>query len=889
MLVTFKSRSESSRQKEVDNSSNSGNSGNCGNSGNSGSSTSKLVSAPSKTFAPTKTSRDYAIANEAKFKILKPTATTSAGNTTTSPVSYQVPQTNSIPPGSMKTINTPNDLYKFKENGRSRYGCLTCKVRKKKCDEIMPVCSACSRLNKKCYYVDRDTMTQEEIRVLREKVQMEESTQKVRKRKGKVKTNASLPSRIDKQVVTDLLNKEIHRPPSSTNSSSSPSLAHSPPPLPPPPPPTMQPTHTTASTSTSPSPFVQGPFKVSTPTSDLRSTNSPTAYHLAGLNSPTIQSLMNPIDEQAEPNTVEAIVPETNSLDKQTLQNPHPDSKALTSKLQQDPLSPFMLHDELSSPSSFLNLLRDMTQSRSKSGHSESDHHHKNTSNQRNKANQPQEDDELKRFMQSPVLSLMMNPNESGNSHHELTHTHGHGHNYNNDHDNDNFHNNFNTLRFSNSYADLISTLTSHFTPDPQPPPLHIPELTDPTYKYLYNYYVDVVANKISISPDESNSFQHVILPLAQKDQGVLYAVLAWAAYQLGGDWQDEAEKFVKKAVLHFRKGIGSGIGYEDRQTVINKFALILTLIGAEICNGDVKRWSVYLNWGWKLLESNGGIANFNLTKEEHWLITNFAYHDLLASPTCDRGTYYSPLIYDQIFDDKQGFLSGQLHPLTGVAKRLFRLIGEINTLLSTSRKQLKQYYERGIHDSIERYSPMDEELSSEFGSETSDHGKAARLLADVVAKAKEIETEIENAKPDRSDLNNLSDRDLELQLTLFVAFQSSAKLFLRESVLRCNPSQIESQLINNDLIKCLDILIGTSVQASLVFPVFISGIHCVSKHDRQLMLQRVNSFIQNYGMYNVHRVKDVMERIWKENERGNDVLDWHEMLNELGWDLNFA
>ena len=29
----------------------------------------------------------------------------------------------------------------------------------------------------------------------------------------------------------------------------------------------------------------------------------------------------------------------------------------------------------------------------------------------------------------------------------------------------------------------------------------------------------------------------------------------------------------------------------------------------------------------------------------------------------------------------------------------------------------------------------------------------------------------------------------------------------------------LESQVLNNDLIKCLDVLVGTSVQASLVFP----------------------------------------------------------------------
>ena len=77
-----------------------------------------------------------------------------------------------------------------------------------------------------------------------------------------------------------------------------------------------------------------------------------------------------------------------------------------------------------------------------------------------------------------------------------------------------------------------------------------------------------------------------------------------------------------------------------------------------------------------------------------------------------------------------------------------------------------------------------------------------------------------------------LTDQELELQLTLFEAFQL-CKLFLRQSIMKCNPSMLESQVLNNDLIKCLDVLVGTSVQASLVFPIFISGIHCVSDTTR--------------------------------------------------------
>lgn len=45
-----------------------------------------------------------------------------------------------------------NNKHKRKGKGRSRGGCVTCKQRRKKCDENRPVCGACSRLDLRCQY-----------------------------------------------------------------------------------------------------------------------------------------------------------------------------------------------------------------------------------------------------------------------------------------------------------------------------------------------------------------------------------------------------------------------------------------------------------------------------------------------------------------------------------------------------------------------------------------------------------------------------------------------------------------------------------------------------------------------------------------------------------------
>ena len=54
-------------------------------------------------------------------------------------------------------------------------------------------------------------------------------------------------------------------------------------------------------------------------------------------------------------------------------------------------------------------------------------------------------------------------------------------------------------------------------------------------------------------------------------------------------------------------------------------------------------------------------------------------------------------------------------------------------------------------------------------------------------------------------------------------------------------------------------------------------------------MRHRINKFIKLYGLWNVSRVSFVLNKIWKENPDGNKVVDWHNLLRELGWDINFA
>ncbi|RCK65969.1 Transcriptional activator protein UGA3 [Candida viswanathii] len=709
---------------------------------------------------------------------------------------------------SIKVLNGTKDIYKFKS--RSARGCITCKIRKKKCSEEKPVCNDCQRFGKKCIYVD-DSMTEEEIRQLKKEVEIRESKHKLRKRKPKSKPEH------DEQPTETPMQQAVSAP--------SPNTHHQ---------------------------DMADPLGEFSYTSNLRSTSNPSLPHALS-RSPTIQNLINPLEPMRQPLLPQLAATATAEADAETLK----DSPLLFLAKEIGPTSPLEL--DRTTPAAFLNFLRDLSALEGHGSGSPGD------SGKIEELEDPQSP-EIREMISSPDFNSML----------------------------ESFENSTQLLHSPNlTYTDLVSGLNSFFQHETQipPSPIYIPELIDPTSSYLYNFYADVLSKKISIAPssqNDSNSYQKVFLPLAHRDKGVLYAILAWSGFHLGGHWSEEGVKYLEYALDHLQK-TSTQRGGHDRQTTVNKLATLMILCAAEICKGDVKNWSGFLHSGWKLLVNSGGILNFNRLKEEHWLISNFAYHDLLASSSIERGTYFPSEQYDFIFQDAQGFSTGNLNPLLGVSKNLYRIIGDISTLLYQSKKEMEEFYNREFKGTPPDTVEEDTSEHSDSESEISDHGKVSNILALVISKVRALEKEIDESKPAPLDLVDLTDQELELQLTLFEAFQLSAKLFLRQSIMKCNPSMLESQTLNNDLIKCLDILVGTSVQASLVFPIFISGIHCVSKYDRELMRHRINKFIRLYGLWNVSRISFVLNKIWKENPDGSKVVDWHSLLRELGWDINFA
>jgi transcriptional activator protein UGA3 len=381
----------------------------------------------------------------------------------------------------------------------------------------------------------------------------------------------------------------------------------------------------------------------------------------------------------------------------------------------------------------------------------------------------------------------------------------------------------------------------------PSPTPFITLNLDDEGHR-LFEYFCSRQAKIISVSPE--NSFLDVFVPMASESDAVLYGIVAWAGFHKDrGRHQEVGYRYLNKAmqavVSNFNKG------------EMTTLAGLLLILAGEICNGDVVHWNKHLSLAAKIINMNGGLSNFVNTRALQWLATNFAYHDLLAASTCARrNTHFLPSEYDQIMRRALG-----PDTLLGCCQPLFQILAEISDLAVESQQL---YCDSSMLPSVE-------------------------MLKSVRSKAVALEQKIVACIPDHLGMITLSPQDLERQLTLFETFQLAAKIHLFQSVLRLNACSLDMQCLSRELLNSLDVVLGTDVEAGLVFPLFIAGISCYTPDSRQRMLERFDQFYERNLARNIRRTRQLLEEVWKRDEEGSKHVDWYGIIESRGWDLCFA
>lgn len=431
----------------------------------------------------------------------------------------------------------------------------------------------------------------------------------------------------------------------------------------------------------------------------------------------------------------------------------------------------------------------------------------------------------------------------------------------------------------------------------------------DPVGVHLYSYYRSHLAQIISIAPTRQNYYLQVFLPMAHQHTGILNGIMAWSAHHLsitteGGDGVEGDEKrdrsyleLANKYTLESLQRLRSE--ETNQETFLWSLAQVLILCAAEICQGDVKKWKILLKFGAGLIEKNVGSEISKLlslrnpqstmpqldSRTRYWLLANFIYHDIM----CSQGTFFPTEQYRKVLDQQEqesppvATEALQLDPLHGINRPILLYLGDITNLTRRMKQGLIPF------------------------------GKDHPQFIEYMEIAHDLEMKLHRAVPNVADLKIYQETssDHDLCLHLFRLMQTAALIHLKTTCLKYSKYCLEIQYLWALLSDRLDLVLGTKLEGSLCFPMFICGINCTDRDQRDLVESRFDNMMKRYKCYNFQRARIIMRKVWKHenvdrsdgrsdslssHSSDNDGFvfdltnkDWYDIVDEMGWDISFA
>lgn len=429
----------------------------------------------------------------------------------------------------------------------------------------------------------------------------------------------------------------------------------------------------------------------------------------------------------------------------------------------------------------------------------------------------------------------------------------------------------------------------------------------DPVGVHLYSYYRTHLAQIISIAPTRQNYYLQVFLPMAHQHAGILNGIMAWSAHHLSittengeGAEQQRDSSYLELANKYTLKSLERLRSEEtNSETFLWTLAQVLVLCAAEICQGDVKKWKILLKFGAGLIEKNVGSDISKLlslrssqstmphldSRTRYWLLANFIYHDIM----CSQGTFFATEQYRKVLYQQEqetpSVSTETLHldPLHGINRPILLYLGDITNLM----RKMKQ-------------------SSLPFNK---DHPQ----FREYMEAAHDLEMKLHQAVPNVTDLKAYRETssDNDLCLHLFRLMQTAALIHLKTTCLKYSKYCLEIQYLWTLLSDRLDLVLGTKLEGSLCFPMFICGINCMDKEQRDLVEWRFDNIMKRYKCYNFQRARIIMRKVWNhENVDVSDLRsdsvsshssdnsefmfdltnkDWYDIVDEMGWDISFA
>jgi len=356
----------------------------------------------------------------------------------------------------------------------------------------------------------------------------------------------------------------------------------------------------------------------------------------------------------------------------------------------------------------------------------------------------------------------------------------------------------------------------------------------------------------------------------------LLDTLIAWSSSHLA--LQDQTYELVATANRCVAlRSLSTALSSSKSEPEIG-LAACLIHCAMESITGDTKQWFGHLVGAYEMIRSVAAVAGttsldlsaFSSTVEGRWLLSNFAYHDIMMTVTEDR----KPLI---IGGEYWNFLEDQDHPdaadtYFGLASEIIYLISEISILnvdMLNSQQALSSHNTIGTHaTTIQPSDPFS-------------------------TTAHNLQRTLQTWTPPTSQSYTL--------LALANSYRSAALIHLYRTVRRHRPHltpavtpQISTQ-VSEIIAQIRCIPPGCLAESSLLLPLFMAGGEANNPEQIAFLRGRMRSIAEERQFRNVERCLAVLEEVWHfklletKADGLNGMIDWKDVLRRRGWILSIT
>lgn len=402
---------------------------------------------------------------------------------------------------------------------------------------------------------------------------------------------------------------------------------------------------------------------------------------------------------------------------------------------------------------------------------------------------------------------------------------------------------------------------------------------------FLENYVTNLAMAHLDIGNDQF--FLDYAISQASTDPAILYCLVAWGGMFLVGRDNEIASMYFDKSLKCIQEKRDQMKKAEfDNEKYLQLLLFYVLLACAEISTGDVGRWYHMLLQCKDILNNYGGLRHFVQQNKDNkvakWILSNIFYHDVLSTRTTDFGTVISMDEYKDVFKTQKFLQNGDygLDPFYGLSQDLYLLLGEV----ANSKKSVKA---SKFPLSFIPVSGLTTEFNEEYFKEMEESWFQI------------YDTTILNCKPSADMLSTIIKNDpkgtlLELHLTFFELTQICLRIYIRITFKEIEFDNQEIQALWKAGNRLFNILIGTKLQTLLGLSLLMLGVTCVTEEQRESMKNSYETFLRNYQILNVQVGWEIIRQVWKKYDdqvasKQKRFVDWSETVSLMGWNCCFS